>query len=190
MWVAVQWPHEPKPHVIPYLVVTETYALDISTKIESTIQVRITLLLNDRNPLRIPVKSSLEAHNEEQVFEKNVSMSVMVRHILEVRVVMKDVIEDVEEELQGKLVGMIDQVELLEDEEHRTASLRQGEVFCRHLLHFLSHNDIRFFHLVCDLCSLSLQRLQGANDLVILPMDSFKVWSNFSKVLRRRQNSP
>ena len=78
MWVAVQWPHKPKPHVIPYLVVTETYALDISTKIESTIQVCITPLLNDRNPLRIPVKSSLEAHNEEQVFEKNVSTSVMV----------------------------------------------------------------------------------------------------------------
>ena len=71
----------------------------------------------------------------------------MARHILEVRVVMKDVIEDVEEELQGKLVEMIDQVELLKDEEHRTASLRQQEIICRRLLHLL-HNDIRFFYLV------------------------------------------
>ena len=71
----------------------------------------------------------------------------MARHILEVRVVMKDVIEDVEEELQGKLVEMIDQVELLKDEEHRTASLRQREIICRRLLHLL-HNDICFFYLV------------------------------------------
>ena len=41
---------------------------------------------------------------------------------------MKDVIEDVEEEAQGKLMGVVDCAEVFEDGECRTARLRERQI--------------------------------------------------------------
>jgi len=48
----------------------------------------------------------------------------VIGDILEVRVMVEDIIEDIEEETEGELIEVIYDVELFQNKEDRTASLR------------------------------------------------------------------
>ena len=59
---------------------------------------------------------------------------------------MKDVVKHVKEEAHGKLIEVFDCAEVFENEECRTARLRQRQILGSHLVYFL-HDDVHFFDL-------------------------------------------
>jgi hypothetical protein len=91
----------------------------------------------------------------------------VVRHALEVRVVVEDLVEDVEEEPERKLVEVIHGAQLLEDEEIRAACLRKRQVFGRHGLN-LAHHNVRVLDLARNLSCFALERLECVDNFVIV----------------------
>ena len=80
---------------------------------------------------------------------------MVVRHAFQIWVLVKDVVKDVEEETQGELVEVVDEVQLLEDEEDRAASLCQRKIFGSDLFDFL--HDYEDAWPVYDMIRLNLK---------------------------------
>ena len=80
---------------------------------------------------------------------------------------VEDIVEDIEEEAQGELVEVVDEIELLQDEEDGATCLSNGEIFGRHLFDLL-HDQISLLHLASDLGGFPFERLQGVDNLVVV----------------------
>jgi len=91
----------------------------------------------------------------------------VVSDALEVRVLIQDVVINVQEELEGVLVQEVDLLQGLHGEVDAAARGGQRQVLLGHGLHLL-HDDVCLLHLPRHLGGLSLEVLQSRNDGVVV----------------------
>ena len=75
--------------------------------------------------------------------------------------------EDINEVLQGKLVEVVELVQLLQDGEDSTARSGDNTILLRNLLN-LSHDAFGVAHLTRDLSSLCLESFECLDNVVII----------------------
>ena len=78
-----------------------------------------------------------------------------------------EAVVDVQEELEAELVGEVNLVEQLDGEVDGGAGGRQGKILPGGVLD-VRHNLVRLVNLPPNLRSLSLQRLQGVDHIVVV----------------------
>jgi hypothetical protein len=100
---------------------------------------------------------------EEEVVDEDAKAGLRVGDTFEGGIAEEDKVEDVEEEAEGELVEVVEEVELLEDEKHAAASLRKWQVLVRNLLD-LRHDGVSLLHLASNVRRFPLERLESLDN--------------------------
>lgn len=138
--------------------------LDVVETRPRTSQLDLSQEHREREVVRVQERTGRPLEDvQEEVLEQDHQARAGVCDAGERRVVQQDKVEDVEEEAEGELVEVVEEMKLIENEEDRAAGLCEGEVLARDLLDF-RHYRVRLLDLARHVGCLALKRLERLND--------------------------